>query len=250
LVYVPEGEFKMGDNEGSGKGDEEPMHTVLLDSFWIDQTEVTNAMFATFLNELGNQSEGGSNWYDNRGEYVYIEPGGGSWVPWVAYQNHPVNHVTWYGAQAYCAWADGSRLPTEAEWEKAARSTDERDYPWGDTAPNLTLACYRSCCRSLHFGSCVHQMTEVGLYPEGASLYGVYDMAGNVNEWIYDWYDKTYYSLSPLTNPTGPDSGTDRGIRGGSWYFSGEVIRSAYRNRYHPAYAWFDIGFRCVHPQP
>lgn len=127
MVYVPEGEFQMGSEDGDS--DEEPIHAVYLDAFWMDQTEVTNAMFAKFLNEEGNQSEGGVSWLDASDDDVLIVKNGSTWQPKSGYEDHPVIEVSWYSAQAYCAWVDRS-LPTEAEWEKTARGNlDGKKYP-------------------------------------------------------------------------------------------------------------------------
>ena len=132
-VYVPAGEFIMGSNDGDD--DEKPEHKVYLDDYWIDQTEVTNAMYVEFLNKEGNQ---GVNWLDEDGMDARIQNQGGTWQAGIGYENHPVIEVSWNGAQAYCTWA-GGRLPTEAEWEKAARGTDERTYPWEGQSPSAIL---------------------------------------------------------------------------------------------------------------
>ena len=147
MVYVPEGKFMMGsgDDEPHAFDNEKPQHPVYLDTFWIDRTEVTNAMFAQFLNEKGNQNEGGADWLDARDVDVRLIQSGSEWQPVSGYGKHPVVEVTWYAAQAYCRWA-GRRLPSEAEWEKAARGTDERTYPWGEEI-DCTKANYWDCSR-------------------------------------------------------------------------------------------------------
>jgi formylglycine-generating enzyme required for sulfatase activity len=236
MVYVPEGEFTMGSTEGFS--DEEPMHTVYLDAYWIDRTEVTNAMYAVFLNEMGNQSEGGTTWLDARDGDVKIGQSGGTWQTMSGFTNHPVTEVSWYGAQAYCAWADDSRLPTEAEWEKAARGTDGRTYPWGNESPTCSLVNF--------FFGCGHNTSEVDSHLAGASPYGVYALAGNVREWVADWYGETYYNVSPSKNPQGPANGDYRVLRGGAWNGDENITRSANRNWNYPDKTFYHVGFRCA----
>jgi len=238
MVYVPAGEFEMGSEVGNDN--EKPVHTVYLDAFWIDQTEVTNAMFAAFLTDQGNQSDDGVSWWGSIYEVGLIEKSGSEWRSKSSYGNYPVTEVSWYGAQAYCEWI-GRRLPTEAEWEKAARgssigSRDEHKYPWGEEI-NCNLANYLNC----EYGA-----IAVGSYPEGASPYGVLDMAGNVSEWVADWYDEDYYYYSPMENPIGPESGITRVLRGGSHMSISVLVRSAIRGKRSPLYTDFFSGFRCA----
>jgi formylglycine-generating enzyme required for sulfatase activity len=255
LVYVPEGPFTMGSEESDpdAYNDEFPQHRVELDAFWIDQTEVTNAMFAEFLNEMGNQKEGGANWMDNADEDARISQSGGIWAADLGYANHPVVEITWYGALAYCQWAE-RELPTEAQWEKAARGTDGRTYPWGNTfdssllnlddetiIDNYTINCTSNGCDGYD------RTAPVGSFPGGASPYGALDMAGNVWEWVRDWYGVDYYNQSPDSNPEYLiDSGL-KVLRGGSWTNSAGVrhARSAFRTIINPR-ATFGCGFRCV----
>lgn len=246
MVYVPEGEFEIG-SEGK-ESDESPVHTVYLDAYWMYKYEVTNAKFAQFALDTGYVTDA-----EKTGEsYVYQD---GSWDlisgaywnapegPGSAYEgreDHPVIHVSWNDADAYCVWA-GGRLPTEAEWEKAARGSDRRIYPWGagidDTFANYAMN--------------VEDTTPVGSYPEGASPFGALDMVGNVWEWVWDWYDSEYYGKSRQENPTGPEDGTARVLRGGGWNYPAAEVRSSYRNDYFPDGTYGSIGFRCaVSAQP
>lgn len=238
LVYVPEGNFKMGSPPGIGELNEGPIHTVFLDAFWIDQTEITNEMYATFLNEEGNQQGGGVAWLQIDDEDAYIELENKIFRPKDGADEQPVTEVTWFGADAYCEWAR-RRLPTEAEWEKAARDKEGGQYPWGEEEP----LPFR-----LNFAQQISNRISVGSYPQGASSYGVLDMAGNVEEWVQDWFDPAYYRNSPPRNPLGPrqPSPAGRVLRGGSWYDSAYEVRSTYRNKDLPTDAVDDRGFRCA----
>jgi formylglycine-generating enzyme required for sulfatase activity len=241
LVYISAGEFIQGaDDDLAARDDEFPQRSVYLDAYWIDQTEVTNAMFAQFLNEEGNQKEHGFFWADvlNSSQDVRLQDG--TWVVSGDLENHPVREVTWYGAQAYCQWA-GRRLPTEAEWEKAARGTDGRIYPWGDSDPNCETANYDAGCF-------LRVTTVVGSWPLSHSPYGVFDMAGNVWEWTADWYQPDYYLNAPFENPAGPEDGTERVIHGGSYFphdYAGH-IRTTNREGYFPTSSGPNLGFRCA----
>jgi formylglycine-generating enzyme required for sulfatase activity/tRNA A-37 threonylcarbamoyl transferase component Bud32 len=242
LVYVPAGEFAMGSTEGYG--DEQPVHTVALDAFWLDQTEVTNAQYATFLNERGNQEEGGVTWLDIEDGDCQIEKSGDTFQPESGYGVHPVIEVSWYGAAVYCEWT-GGRLPTEAEWEYAARGPEGFVYPWGDSwQPGLANCDEDDCEDGFEYTA------PVGSFPEGASWVGALDMAGNVWEWVADWYDAEYYARSPRENPTGPEDGDYRVQRGGSWGNSVDVSRCGYRRWDDPWGRDFDWGFRCVRTSP
>ena len=224
MVYVPAGDFLMGSLAGVGFAEEHPQHTVYLDAFWIDRTEVTNEQYAQCVAAGVCTAPARSNSFNHASYYGNTQ-----------YDHYPVIYVTWDNAIAYCTWA-GRRLPTEAEWEKAARGTDGRTYPWGEGVD----------CTRANYSECVRETSPVGSYPSGASPYGALDMAGNVWEWVSDWYDSGYYSVSPSSNPSGPSSGDYHVVRSGSWYNAGDYIRTA--NRYWYAYdSWnFKLGFRCA----
>jgi formylglycine-generating enzyme required for sulfatase activity len=237
MVYVPSGEFEMGSER---EGDyAEPVHAVALDAFWIDRTEVTNEQFAAFLNDLGNQKEGGATWLDvDEGGHRIVSTGD-RFRPKTGYEDHPAVDVTWHGARSYCEWA-GARLPTEAEWEYAARGPDGRGYPWGDDPPDCDRAQYREC------GG---ETVPVDSLPSGASWCGTLGMAGNVWEWVNDWHGYTYYETSPSVNPQGPAYGDYRVMRGGSWRWlpnNRDSVRSPLRAGYPPSSSEGFIGFRCA----
>lgn len=227
MVLVSAGEFMMGDDT-SGRNDERPAHPVYLDAFYIDQYEVTTSRYAKFWQET------------NRPVPEY-------WSDQVLRQHgrKPVVGVDWSDATAYCSWA-GKGLPTEAEWEKAARGTDQRVYPWGNAAPNTTLANFDRGFDFKQYGV----LTDVGAFEQGKSPSGAYDMAGNVWEWVADWYDTNYYSKSPKQNPRGPSSGELRILRGGSWFNGPASVRSATRGRLTPSTRDANIGFRCAQDIP
>ncbi len=233
MVYVPAGEFIMGSDKG--EVNEQPVHTVYLDAFYMDKTEVTNAQYQRCV-EAGACRTPTCDW----GEPTYGD---------ASKADHPVVCVNWNDAQAYCAWA-GKRLPTEAEWEKAARGTDGRTYPWGNTFDGSRLNfCDRNCefdWKDSDADDGYAQTAPVGSYPQGASPHGALDMAGNVWEWEADWYDAGYYSQSPGRNPPGPDSGQYRVLRGGSWHDGGGFGRGAARNGGNPGDRGNYAGFRCA----
>ena len=237
MVYVPAGEFTMGSDPGEGDSNEEPEHTVYLDAYYIDKYEVTNRQYCDFMNEWGSNDDGeGHSLLDLDDADCQIYESGGTYYVESGKDSFPVIEVSWYGAKTYCEWR-GGRLPTEAEWEKAARGTDERKYPWGNGEPDDTYANY---------GGIAGHTTPVGSYEKGESPYGCYDMAGNVYEWCNDWYYANYYSVSPHINPQGPASGTYRVIRGGSWLHNSYNLRCGNRNYYTPSCTWNYSGFRWV----
>jgi formylglycine-generating enzyme required for sulfatase activity len=254
MVYVPTGQFQMGSTFDERT---KPVHSVAVDAFWIDQTEVTNAMYSAFLNESGNQVEEGVSWWEpgagHRGIiYGHIDEVDGVFRPRSGYEDYPVVEVSWYGASAYCAWA-GGRLPTEAEWEYAARGPEALVYPWGNTLDGTRANyCDVSCTydwRDTALDDGFAYWGPVGNYPAGASWCGALDMAGNVWEWVKDWWSENYYANSPGDNPQGPDTGTLRVARGGSWFDNGGPAGVAIRAVLTPSsYRMHWVGFRCVLP--
>lgn len=220
MTLIPAGDFTMGSNEVE---DEQPVHRVQLDAFYMDKFEVTTSRYATFL--AATQLASPRHWNE-----VHLSRDG----------DRPVVGVTWFMADNYCRWA-GKRLPTEAEWEKAARGTDGRAYPWGNEEPTAGRG---------NFGkprwAGYDTLTPVGTFKAGNSPYGISDMAGNAWEWVSDWYAATYYQRSPAKNPTGPSHGESRGFRGGGWNYEGVLARSADRNRDDPTAGISAYGFRCA----
>lgn len=241
MVYVPQGEFAMG--LGDRDYYSNPARKVILDAYWIDQTEVTNAMYAKCVvsgmckEPTDKFSATRSSYYDN-----------------YEFDDYPVIYVDWNMARSYCEWR-GDKLPTDAQWEKAARGTDGRVYPWGENI-DCSFANYYwtssdySLWESGHY--CAGDTTRVGSYESGKSPYGLYDMIGNVSEWVADWDGARYEPNSLLVNPTGPDTGVYRMTRGGSWsdssfYDSFLPLAHSVTSRTLSAFdARDDIGFRCV----
>lgn len=261
LVYIPGSSFTMGTTTEFVDGvleqtwclncssnyfvNSQPEHEVYVDGYWIYQTEVTNSQFYKFIQRTGYETEAeikGSSTINYGGSFSELS--GATWetprgvgtnIEGLDYS--PVIHVSWNDAQAYCEWA-GGRLPTEAEWEKAARGTDGQRFPWGNKSPTSSLASYNEKGEDV----------PVGSYPDGASPYGVFDMAGSVWEWVFDWYDDSYYDYSPSDNPQGPSSSSDNAkvIRGGAWNFPEYTLLTTYRDSQEVDYSSFYIGFRCV----
>ena len=230
MVLVPGGMFEMGSNDYAN---EMPIRQVQVDAFWIDRTEVTVEAYSACV-----------------ADGACTEPGSGGSCNWMVAgrEDHPVNCVTWFQAAKYCGWVDGGvkRLPTEAEWEKAARGTDAREYPWGDVPePSCTHVVMNDGGAGCDMGS----TWPVGSKPMGDSPFGAHDMAGNVWEWVADWYTSSYDAME-TDNPTGPAMGTWRVLRGGSWGFSGsDYFRAADRSIFTPTFD-FNVGFRCARTPP
>lgn len=218
LVLIPAGEFLMGSPEGFGNEDEHPQHKVYLDDFFIGKFEVTNSQYAEFLNEIKKNEDENGHFLVNFTITVIRKDGETYKVP-KGWEDHPIIGVSWYGANAYARWS-GGRLPTEAEWEKAARGTDGRIWPWGSLWD-------KDYCNSWEIEP--RHTRPVGSFPKGVSPYGVYDMAGNVFEWVADWYQSDYYKISPLANPKGPSLGGFKVMRGGAWVELSDEVRSAFR---------------------
>lgn len=228
MVQVPAGDFMMGSRgDALANADEQPQHQVYLDAFQIDKYEVTNALYQQCVD--AGRCHVPSNLFSSPRGPFYAAP---------AFDNYPVTFVPWYDADAYCKWAD-KRLPTEAEWEMAARGTDGRIYPWGNEADATKL-------NALPPDSRRSSAMAVGSYPSGASPYGAMDMAGNAWEWVADWYDANYYAQSPARNPQGPASGSFKVLRGGSWDNGIADARTARRDRADPALYYGHLGFRCA----
>lgn len=233
MVLIPAGEFVMGTSlsQRDGGRDEYPERRIFLDGFYMDAYEVTNGRYLEFVKATGHR--------------LPEHPRDKSLTLWKgdtvadAFKDHPVVNVDWHDAEAYCRWA-GRRLPTEAEWERVARSTTGRRFPWGDAEPTRTLANYLNQWRS---GA---GLEPVGSHPQGASPEGVHDLQGNVWEWVSDWYDAHYYEKGPSRNPKGPAAGTRKVIRGSGWESEAPLLRSAHRLSSDPTNRNHSLGFRCA----
>ncbi|MCC2640048.1 MAG: uncharacterized protein K0S45_461 [Nitrospira sp.] len=233
MVLIPAGSFTMGSNDGLPA--ERPEHSVMLDAYFIDQYEVTLLLYATFVRET--MYEAPSTWDD---EAV------------ATLGDRPAIGMGWANAAAYCKWAE-KRLPTEAEWEKAARGNDGRRYPWGHMQPFVDIANYNrgvwvsEAITLVAVNSGMEGMSvRHGLKEGGKSPYGLYHMAGNAAEWVADWYDREYYSKSPEKNPAGPESGEKKVLRGGSWADLPSALRVSARFSAEPEFQDRTVGFRCA----
>ena len=240
MVKIPAGTFLMGSDKKVDRNayqPEFPQRRVYLDAYEIDKYEVTTVQFLKFV--LATERKPLIDW-----QYE-----GGNFQETMA--NHPVMHVSWFDADAYCRWA-GKRLPTSAEWEKAARGEDGRIYPWGNEPAGLSRANFGRTGLS---GPVRDRPERLLLYPpiisvdkydNAVSPYGVFQLAGNVAEWTADWYDPHYYKTAPDRNPKGPEKGTQRAFRGGGWIDSTPSVRPAQRNGTDPNTKMNWLGFRCA----
>jgi len=238
LHLIPAGEFQMGSVPSAGAPQE--IHPVYLDDFWMYETEVTNQMYAEFLNVTKPDDEILEDYIDTGDSDLQIEISGRKYHVLEPFVDLPMIEVSWLGAQAYCEWAGGS-LPTEAQWEKAARGGLEgKEFPWGNKYPS----CNTEDIHGALIPDCGQQSITVGSFsPNG---YGLYDMVGNVWEWVADWYRYDYYGSSPYENPTGPQSGRFRVLRGGSWYYDLFGGRVGHRYNFNPGSTFNYFGFRCA----
>ncbi|MBI2509930.1 MAG: SUMF1/EgtB/PvdO family nonheme iron enzyme [Betaproteobacteria bacterium] len=235
MVEIPAGAFTLGGNDGPS--DERPAHRITLPAFRIDRFPVTHARFAEFLEAAGSSNAKGERLFDSDDPDARIHRAGNRWVADQGYEHHPVVEVSWAGARDYCAWR-GKRLPTEAEWEKAARGTDGRHYPWGNSPPDRKRAQY---------GTGYNQTAPVTGFPAGASPYGVQDLAGNAWEWVSSAYRP--YPYDPHDGREDPAAGPVRGTRGGGHDSPAEEITTTQRGRNlsrNPASGHHNIGFRCA----
>ncbi len=227
LVYVPEGKFLMGSSQTDGDHyeDEQPQRKIYLDSYWISRTQVTNAEFEQCVKDKTCAYDVGVQTNPH-----YTDP---------AYADHPVVYVSWYMARTYCQWS-GGRLPTEAEWEKAACGPNGAKYAWGWEDPENDLYLTNA-------NNEIGDTTPVGLFIRGTSYYGAMDMGGNVREWVSDWYDPHYYLNMPDRNLTGPESGEKKVLKGASFEDSSHYSRAANRLAHDPTSPGIARGFRCVY---
>jgi formylglycine-generating enzyme required for sulfatase activity len=224
MVIIAAGESAMGVDGTIGLDDERPRHSVWLDAYRMDLYEVTTSRYARFLAATRR-----------------TPPWLWDMVNLAIHGDRPVIGVDWHDADAYCRWAL-KRLPTEAEWEKAARGTDERQFPWGNQAPTAELANFAVGARF----SYSQTLMPVGRYEKGKSPFGLFDMAGNVWEWVQDWYKADYYVESPARNPTGPEEGQFKVLRGGSWSELPQYLLTYGRFKLPPATRNSYTGFRCA----
>ncbi|WP_447970906.1 formylglycine-generating enzyme family protein [Nitrospira sp. M1] len=226
MVTIPAGPFIHGSTDSEGRPDERPRRKIFLHAYTLDKYEVTNRQYQKFIEETLHKPP--LNVYNDEKDFDIS-----------GVEELPVVQVTWHDAVDYCFWA-GKRLPTEAEWEKAARGTDGRIYPWGDSTHDTVPANFDGEWRG------VETLMNATSLPEGASPYGIHHMAGNVREWVEDWYTPDYYKNSPERNPRGPDSGILKVIRGGSWRSFLPDLRVMSRGKGGFALKTHGIGFRCA----
>ena len=227
MVYFPAGEFVMGAPEGEGKKNEHPQHKVYLSAFYIDKYEVTFKNFEEYLASNPKKHPTITGWIDRKARPNMT--------------NKPIFGLQWKRCRNYCEWRN-KRMPTEAEWERAAKGTENRNYPWGNEPPDKSRGNFGNCC----FIQKGNVLSEVGSFSLGQSPEGVFDLGGNVAEWVYDWYDKKYYKNSPVKNPKGPDKGKYHVIRGGAWNSLPVYLRSSSRYGDSDAKDYYGIGCRCA----
>ena len=227
MVLIPSGEFFMGSVEGKGRADEYPRHKVNLDAFYIDRFEVAGKDFEEYLSHNPGQHPTITGWWGRQ-----VRPD---------MKNRPVFGLTWKRCNKYCEWR-GKRLATEAEWERAAAGLEGRKYPWGNNLPDQKRANFNHCCFVMKGLS----TREVGSHPSGTTPDGIHDLAGNIAEWVSDWYDKSYYKNSKYDNPQGPKNGINHTIRGGAWNSLSGYLRSSARFGYDEAKDFYGIGCRCA----
>jgi formylglycine-generating enzyme len=233
MMLVPAGRFSMGGDDD--EQDERPVHAVHLDAFYMDRYEVTIARYAKFRSASPRAAP--FKW-----EEADLRADG----------ERPVTGVSWEDARDYCESA-GKRLPSEAEWEKAARGTDGRRYPWGSSDPTSAHGNFDQCCKWIGYAT----LAVVGSFEKGRSPYGIDDMATNLSEWTADWYGKDYYKNSPALNPKGPSVAEEKGaslfgnfdhrvVRGGSWTSGPKALRTTFRAHSRPTFRHGNVGFRCA----
>jgi formylglycine-generating enzyme required for sulfatase activity len=227
MAYIPAGEFMMGSSESKGKSNEHPSHLVYLDGFYIDKYEVSFKDFEEYLSANPKQYPTITGWVDRKARSDML--------------NKPVFGFQWKRCKKYCEWKD-KRLPTEAEWERAAKGIEGRNYPWGDESPSDQRANFGNCC-FIQKGSI---LSQVDSFDNGKSPEGAYNLGGNVAEWVHDWYDKNYYEKSPYINPKGPKKGKHHVIRGGAWNSLPVYLRSSSRYGDSDAKDYYGIGCRCA----
>lgn len=240
MRHIQRGTFQMGSD--SGDADARPVHDVFIGAYYMDEKEVTNRLYLACVTEgtCSPPTNLNTSYYTD----YFTDP---------QYADYPVVFVTWYQAKAYCEWR-GARLPTEAEWEYAAGYDPEnetmREFPWGEWVPEVTANfCDFNCSldvRDPSLNDTYADTAPVGIYKVGQSAQGVYDMAGNVTEWVQDWYSPNYYAQSPPISPTGPVTGESKVIRGGSWLSEREKISVSHRSFYLPDVSRAHVGFRCA----
>jgi len=227
MVFFPAGEFLMGSEGENGRADEYPRHRVYLDAFYMDRFEVTGKTFEEYLFANPKQHPTITGWWGRQ-----VRPD---------MKNRPVFGLSWKRCKNFCEWQD-KRLATEAEWERAAAGLEDRKFPWGNELPDQIRTNFNRCCFIMKGLS----TDEVGSYPSGATPEGIHDLAGNIAEWVYDWYDKNYYKYSEYNNPRGPIEGINHVIRGGAWNSLSGYLRSSSRFGYDEAKDFYGIGCRCA----